>query len=277
MSHFGKKHIAHVVGDPTDQFFISGTPTDFTYRIDLPKNNLFNRVAVIHANLNKSWYVVESNKNTFTLTEENGSSSAIVTIPVGNYTKTTFINTLPTILNNASPNGYTYTMTYSDVTGKYTYTCVGHTLQSAFVFAGDERVHKQMGFDNDSTNTFTAGTLTSSNVINFQFTNSILIRSDCVSDTVDNVLQEIGCGHIPYRATINWDASDLDLNSKVLKTNETNVFRFILTDGEHHILDLGGTKNSIHMTLVFYRRNDLHERQFHLIGSQLKEKLEMDE
>jgi hypothetical protein len=268
--HFGQKSIYHIIGDSTDEYFQSGTSSNFRYRIDLPNNNKYNRVALIHANFNKSWYVVESLKNTFTLTEENSAQSATVTIPIGSYTKTTFLASLPALLNTASPNGYTYTVSYSTLTGKYTFNVAGATGESGFTFAGSETIHKLMGFDSDSVNAFSSNTIDSTNVINFQFTNTVQIRSDVISGQLDNILQEIFVGDKPYRSSIYYDAVDLHLNSKELKHNASNIFTFTMTDETGHVMDLNGLKNSIHMTLVFYKRDDTSERKRRLIGQKLQ-------
>ena len=82
-----------MVGDETDPNFHSGTSTDFLYRIDLPKNNNYDRVAVVQANCNKSWYNVVAGRNTLTLDEESGTETT-VTIAPGVYTKTTFATAL---------------------------------------------------------------------------------------------------------------------------------------------------------------------------------------
>jgi len=77
-------------------FRSSGTDSDFVINIPLKKNNKFTHVAVIDISIPKSYYLISEGDNTFTI-QENGSTF-IVTIPVGNYSITSFLYVLTFVI-----------------------------------------------------------------------------------------------------------------------------------------------------------------------------------
>jgi hypothetical protein len=79
-------------------------------------------VKILEVQIPFSYYVIHSKNNTFILYEQT-LNTLTVTLPIGNYTTSTFIPILQTALNTASLNGglsNTYTVTYSQPTMKYT-------------------------------------------------------------------------------------------------------------------------------------------------------------
>src|SRR6185312_2178579 len=103
-----------------------GTDSKFTYSIPLGDSNEWTNVVLLSASIPKSYYLVQTNYNTFILREP-GHTDTTITVPAGNYSRSSFMNVLPTLLNAASPSHWTYTMSYPDVssaanTGKFTYT-----------------------------------------------------------------------------------------------------------------------------------------------------------
>ena len=69
-------------------------------------------IKILEAQIPFTWNVFNSTNNTFTLTE-NGTTSATITIPAGNYTSTTFTTELGALLTAASGETATYNATYS--------------------------------------------------------------------------------------------------------------------------------------------------------------------
>src|SRR5574338_141074 len=90
---------------------ISGTDaSNFQIQIPIPPHETFTHVCVLEANIPKSYYLVQSGFNTFTL-RENGVNSTI-TIPAGNYSLSSFATVLATQLNATTSQGWTYTVSY---------------------------------------------------------------------------------------------------------------------------------------------------------------------
>jgi hypothetical protein len=115
---------------------------------------------------------------------------------------------------------------------------------------------QQLGFDQNSTNTFTAGSLVSTNVINFQIVSSIFITSDlCVEEIV---LQEIhSVAAFQSNSYIFYQQINYDITSKQLLTNGNNSWNFSLLDEFEREIDLNGVPYEL--SLIFYNRSDYHQ------------------
>src|SRR3954470_22945414 len=108
---------------------ISGTHSNFTYQLDY-KNEDYDYCVVLQATIPKSYYLIQSGQNTFTLQE--GGSAATITVPIGNYSRSSFQSQLQSLLNSLSPNHWTYAISIPNTlitgdTGLYTYTVTGNT------------------------------------------------------------------------------------------------------------------------------------------------------
>eukprot|EP00732_Lithocolla_globosa_P004376 Lithocolla_globosa_v1_NODE_4007_length_1531_cov_501.416949.p1 type:complete len:177 gc:universal NODE_4007_length_1531_cov_501.416949:585-55(-) len=155
---------------------VSGTNSNFQYKIELNNNVDYDHVVVLDASIPKSSYTIQSNNNTFTVSEEidgGPSTDRIITIPEGNYTRLSLSKVLKTLLND-NVNTYVYNITYDNInntadTGKYTYswTNINGTAQEP-IFTFGEYLWEQLGFDKNSVNTFSSNTLISTNVINLR-------------------------------------------------------------------------------------------------------------
>ena len=121
---------------------ITETDSSFSYQIQLPPNSEFNIVTCLAASIPKSFYTIETGFNVFQLNE---GTTINITLSVGNYNRKTLASTVATLLTNASPNKWTYTVTYPNVattadTGFYTFSIVGATFQPSFTFANSSVV-----------------------------------------------------------------------------------------------------------------------------------------
>ncbi|GAM17134.1 hypothetical protein SAMD00019534_003090 [Acytostelium subglobosum LB1] len=198
----------------------SGTISHFTTSLETYEYDEFDRVAVLQACIPKSFYTVPRNRNTFTLIEYD--VSALITVPVGNYSRLSLQDTITSLLNAASPGKYTYSITWPTSkqpnTGKYTFLC--------------EDLFHHLGFEQDSTNYFVDGALVSTNVIDLQIENILYIHSDLCSNGSDDVLQEL-----------------------VSKTKKT--FYIYLTDKDGVEIFLNGV--DMNLTIILFRHNDIYD------------------
>jgi hypothetical protein len=218
---------------------LSGDHNDFSYRIQFPPSNDYTHVCLLSAVIPKSYYLVQSGYNTFVL-RENGVDTTI-TVPVGNYGATSFRTVVQGLLNTNTSQGWSYTITYPNIsnssnTGKYTYTCdLGNP---SFIFTN--ALYEQFGFEPNSTNTFTAQTLTSRDVIKMQVEDTLYLHSDIASNGKDDILNEIFIGSSPDYSSIKYQCVDVDAYSKELQTNSSNIYRFWLTNEDDVIMNLNG-------------------------------------
>lgn len=241
---------------------VSGSDEDFLHPVELPPHEEFDRVVVLSAVIPRSYYLIQSPYNTFTL-RENGTDTTI-TITEGNYSYSMFKTYLGNLLTSSSSQGWTYTITTPSTTqpqtGKYTFTVSGNGgLQPSFIFPSTSKVYEQLGFDSSSTNAFTANTLISSNVVRFILEDTLYIHSDLVTGNQTNVLQEIFTAGSTDFSSIKFQNFTPIEYSKKLSTKENNTYRFTLTDEDNRIINLNGL--NIVLTLLIYSNEDYFEQQ----------------
>jgi hypothetical protein len=209
-------------------------------------------VVVLQANIPKSYYLVQSTNNTFTLTELGVPYT--VTVPIGNYTRTNLKTALTTLLTAASGNAWTYTVTIPSTSqvdlGKYTITVSGNSGQPSLTFPSTGNIHEICGFNAGSTNTFVAAVLISTNVVKLMREDTIYIHSDIVGGSTVSILQELyGDGrdydHIVF---VN---QNVPFYTKPLISNGNNVYRFYITNEDGDAIDLNGINWT--MTLCVYK------------------------
>ena len=107
----------------------SGSTNNFTYYL---KENIKNATAfkITSAEIPLSYYNVRSSgldaNNIFIFSENGGITTITATIVAGYYTSTSIITALTSAINTASPNHYTYTITYNTITGLFNITSTGN-------------------------------------------------------------------------------------------------------------------------------------------------------
>jgi hypothetical protein len=228
----------------------SGTHNDFWIDLKFDDRDV-NRVCVLRAAIKKSYYIIQSGSNTFTLQE--GASTALITVPEGNYSATSFSIVLTALLNTASPTSKTYTMSIPDgqsaaATAKFTYTSTG--TNSAFVIG--TYLYEQLGFDPSQTVSFVAGSLTSANCVNFQVKSTLRIHSNMVSSGTNNILQEINTSGYDF-STMTYECQDIEANSRVFVRNG-NSQRYFILDEDAETINLS---LNVLITILVYKRNDI--------------------
>jgi hypothetical protein len=219
-------------------------PSNCKIQIDIPPHLEFTHVSVWAANIPKSYYLVQAGYNTFGLVEL--GANIVVVIPPGNYGATTFATALTAALNAVS--NWTYTVTFSTLTLKYTYTVVGSGgNQPSFVFGAKQYLYEQLGFEPMSTNVFAANTLVGRNVIRMQSEDTLFMHSDLCTI---GVLQELYSTGVADGGIIGYRCLDCHANAKLFSNKSNNVFSFVLTDEFNNPIRLNG-QNWV-MTLLFF-------------------------
>lgn len=238
---------------------LSGTSSNFLFSIQTQPQDNFDRCVVLQAVIPKTYYLIQSEFNTFQLQEN--TSTVTVTIPVGNYNLRNIQTVLISLLNTASPNGIVYSMSYPGSvqtdTGMFTFSCSNvSSIEPSFIFT-DNGIAEYLGFQDNSTNTFTSFTLVSTNVINLGGDSLIYVHSDICSNGTDDVLQEIfATAGTPYFSNIYFLNPDIESYSKQLVSNQKGSFYINLTDQDGIPIDLNGIDMTI--TLMLYKNNDMY-------------------
>lgn len=243
----------------------SGTNTDFYYHFSSwSQQEEYDSVCVLYSNIPISYYLINEGQNTFTLWE--GLTSINVTIPPGNYSTTSFAYTLTQLLNGATQNALTYTITFPNSykmsdTGKYTYSVNTKTIVVAFQFT--DFLASVMGFDFNKNYVFIsngvdASTLTSSNVVNLIPENTLYLYSDIIEtkdNNTENILQEFYSSNSQPYSNIVYQCTAPELYTKQMNKKKSNYFHFTLLNEYYQNLNLNG--QPWFMTLCFYKRDNI--------------------
>ena len=239
------------------------------FQIPNPQQNTIAAVKVLEASIPFSYYVINSGNNTFLLTDT-VVTNATVTIPVGNYTSTTWIAALDAALLAASGTR-TWTTTYSTLTGKTTTTStVANTFTLTFGAAGNNGVTNPrlwIGF-NAGANTSGTNVLTSPNALSITGPQYLYVNSSSMGGLVEcllpatSVAQSNGgygpqISRIPVNVnpggTIQWQDPDplkwFDVENALVFTN----IDLYLTMGNSPTkpLDLNGLPFSIKLGVLY--------------------------
>jgi hypothetical protein len=248
--------------DATSSFNGSDLATDWPFFEVAAKGPLRDVVAIkiLEAQIPFSFYVFNSVNNTFILTEDS-DPPVTVTIPEGNYTSGTLATALATALNAVHVGGGTYTVTYSSLTDKFTFSISGGG-SSAFTFtfgagtgipgvqpnSGNRNPRLWIGFPPGVTRSTTSSpfTITSPNTVLITGPSYIYVNSAKLGSDVDVFLPagafNLGGGKagpqmakVPVNcnpgSTIYWQDPDPQKWFKFDQLQSLNGFDFYLTLG----------------------------------------------
>ncbi len=269
MSHISHSRIFHI--NTTER--ASGTTSNCTVSIDLPRSETFDRVAVLSAVIPRSYYLVQAPNNTMILLE-NGIQTTI-TIDEGNYSYSSFKTYLQARLNALTTQGWIYTITTPNsatqpTTGKYTFNVTmpaESKTQPSFIFPQSTKIHEQMGFERGQTYPFVGNTLRSANVVKFILEDALYIHSDLVTGGQEDILQEVfTTGTSDFGSIYFQNRTPLEY-SKPLGTSKNNAFKLILTDEDGININLNGL--NMVLTILIYKSEDINEMQKEFIKYQL--------
>lgn len=210
---------------------VSGTNSNFSYKLEnMPPNA--NRCCVLQASIPKSYYLIAEGKNTFTLEED--STQVVISLDVGDYSRRGIQTHLTTLLNNNSPNGYTYSIDYSTgtetaQTGKFTFNVSDNGgIQPKFIFG--DYIAEELGFEFNNEYDFSGNTLTSLDVVKLIREDTLYIHSDIATNINDNILQEIFAVQNDAFSSIVFQQFNHDLNAREITHKDKNVYNFYLTN-----------------------------------------------
>ena len=245
---------------------LSETVSTWSQEINLPADEEFDRIVMTQALIPLSYYLIPVGQNMFTLIE-NGVNIPVY-VPPGNYTKQAFASTISTLLNNASLNSVTYTVTYPDPTtsadtGKFTYTAETNSVTIAFDFTDAGDIALVFGFDRFVVENFIVyigiSVLISANVVDFTAENTVVIHSNLVTDEAGtDILQEIVVGNTNPGTNITYFCPDPLAYSKKLSSNGLRFASFSLTDEFNSPIFLNGL--DVVLTIMVYKEPEFFQQ-----------------
>jgi hypothetical protein len=239
----------------------SGTSSNFTIdlRSQILTPNNYDTIVLTNAAIPKSFYTINSSNNTFLL-NENGSIKT-VTIVIGNYNSTNLATQIGVQMTAVSTIGATYTVVLSVTTGKYTITTTS-ALTTSVSFVNYNFCYI-CGFDQASYS-FVAKTLTSVNIVNLQFTTSIIIGCS-LCDNNAKILSVVIPNQSDY-SVITYQETCPGYVSVPMVTSSASSVSFWLQDEYGKQLDLNGIDFTA--TIIVYKQDTYHKTA--LIDKRLK-------
>lgn len=254
MKYYTDKQIFYV--DSHNRLNQNDSHTNFTFTLDINVNIEYDSVVVLDASIPKSNYVVSNSMNTVSITEPSGTRT--ITMNIGNYNRRSFKNDLTTLLNNNVDN-FVYVITYNNITntcdnGHYTFTVSGNTgYQPTFLFTNC--LYEQMGFNKNTSYTFSGNTLESVNIMNFRPKSTYYILSNIVQNKSDNILCDIMSQQSSDFEYITYRNQAPAEYSKIFARGNSNIFQFIITDEDFNQVDLNGL--NVVFTIMLFKENNI--------------------
>ena len=270
MSILGEQFL-HVLVDSKKR--LTGTTSNFTYHIEFPADQEYNRVVVQQVLIPQTFYLFQADTNEFLLWEDDNTYS--IRIPVGNYTKEVFATTVMELLNQYT---YEYTISYDAVnkpqTEKFTITVKDRVTPlpptvKVLSSQGEEELSpvecwfeftnvkaaEVFGFQFLGNYIFENGLLKPPYCYNFNVEQSFLILSDLVANNVLIEVLDVGIG----LGSISFTSNDLEAYSRKFKKISSNAYTFVLTNEDDTNIDLNGS--NMLFSLLFYKSDNTNQLQ----------------
>ena len=230
----------------------SGSSSDFTYEIQ-GSNSDYTHCIVLGCNIPVSYYLVSPPNNTFVLTE--GLTSVTIEVHAGNYNVNSWQDTITTLLNDSSPNNWTYTVSFfndytSQSNGLYTFHCTQGNPTISFPL--NSEIYPRFGMLFNSSNTFVSNTLVSTNVVNFIAESVLRLSSNLVED--GDLLTIFSDNSAPYQNISYQCQTDLYAKRLANKAKDSTI-KIRLLDKHGNVLDLNG--QNILINLLIYKPDEM--------------------
>lgn len=256
---------------PLDQLKYSWPQFFFTR-----KNLVVAGMKVLSAEIPFVFDTVTSRNNTFIFTVNNVQTT--ITIPVGSYSAVTLASALQTALAAVSGG---FTVTYSSVTLRFTFTFAGGAVPWGFIFTSRQSAYSLMGFLPVSSNLKTGnGSIVSSTVASptgpyYLYLNSRTLGSLINFNVADDAAQGSGpelC-RIPitanYGQVIIYRDPDPEKYFDFFIGQQLSTFDFYLTLGTDQFqkpIDMKGIPWSLKLGMLVYRdaSQNLGKRPSHM-------------
>lgn len=204
-----------------------------------------------------SFYNINTTNNVLKITEDPaGTPDPIsVTVPPGNYTESELRTTTIALLNTATLNANTYSMTFDSITGKITITTDTTEFFVDSITNGSV-LNPAFGF-NDAQNTSTSLSLVSINHISLDFLRYLNIKSDLGSNNhySKTNLENIGV-QVPItegRSTIQFYDNHNGYKAKMETKHSIKNIRFRIIDSDRNQVDLNGVDWSCEVVIYEWR------------------------
>lgn len=244
----------------------SGTNSNFT--IQLPNlDQRYDRVSLVSASIPKTYYNIQAPYNTFIFQE--GIQTLTITVPVGNYSFTSFASVIQSLLISNSFNSIAYICIPNLTLGKLQISSsntIGNNpnlpndIITTLTFPLSSNLYKNFGVNYISSNSFNSATpFISLNVciftINTIMINSSIVKSVASTNTASNILSMIGVNSSLPFSSITYENYSPLYNSRECQVSTSASF--VITDRDGTELDLNGIP--CNLTIMIYKYDNTNE------------------
>jgi hypothetical protein len=225
----------------------TGTPASFSLTIDLPRNNTFNKVSLIHASIPKGWYMVDS--QTDLLYEDSGNPGVPITVQFPsldvsrNYSITELCAELVVVLNAAAVStgsGVTYTCVYNIPRSKLFLTASAgeFTVNLSEDTEQGRALIKYLGWN--TANTSSSSNYDSPKRVNLQRYGCLNLRSSICNNSGDDILSELFMADTGSNDVFEFNPSDVFLTARGMANNQTNSIHVQIADDYGNAINMNG-------------------------------------
>ena len=241
-----------------EYYIVQSTSSAINATLNIDINKKFTHCALSSCSIDKTFYGLPVD-SILTITE-NGVNTNI-TFVKGNYSYKSFM----AVFNAAvipPTTSWTYAVTYPDIrlsndTGKFSFSVSGNGgLQPSFLVSSSVHLAKMFGLNLGVSTAFSGSALNSTNVINFQSHDALIVRSSLVNNR-EKILAEIFSTGNMYYSSILWQNSNFELNSKEITALNSNSITFNITPFDGDNLEMNG--GQITLCIVLFRKNPVDE------------------
>lgn len=249
------------------------TKSSFNAKIELPKNNNFDLVALTHCGIPRSFYNIDENVNTLIIRKNDEAIPHVFQIPIGNYT---LENTGLILSQKLSLElGWDVEVVFNGFTHKWDFSIAGVGFSKiGFQFIRGTP-HKLLGFPrHDSSVEFTNPIFSSPIVMNFEKTKYITVKSTIAHNEGNESADSQILARIPVHKTvgfneiIEYNLIQIQDGCKGIHNNKQNSYFFSIHDDEDFDMRLNGRHWFATITM-FQHNNTQNENK--LVKEQLEE------
>jgi hypothetical protein len=230
----------YVYIDSCDKLAGSISSSNFQFRINIPKNKQYKKVALVQSSFLKGYYMIDGTNNTFEITDSAGTNT--VTLESGR--DYSIVQLISEVAAKMTAVGDTYTGSFNPNSAKISLS--NGVGAFSIDLTNNRDLARYLGL-NAGVSVSVADEITSTKIIDAQRYCSIQIRSSLCRNGIDNILEQL-----LIRDTAGFDAFHLEptqRNWKTLIHPESDMHSIWITDAMGQSINLNGAEMQI--TLCF--------------------------
>lgn len=272
--------MSHQIHYIDSQYRLEGSTTDFTHPIQIPR--FHNRLSLYAFTIPKSYYLINTGSNIFTLTDQSNSTVYTITIPVGNYSIAEMISQLNSLLS--SPNNLHIVVSFNSKIGKIVWTTGSN---KHYTSSFNSKLRKIFGLNENPVFIHSNPSYVGANVCNFQPLNTVSILCDVVKSQPfgesSTLLHQVYVNLQSDFSYIFYENQHPQETGKPLTLDTTNndinyhKIRIQILDEDEKSLDVNGLELDLQLYSYYQPDSPVDVMTYNLIRDYIVYKKQIDE